>query len=67
VKRSDIPDEHVIELARRWYDAPYCQPGVISALVAEGIPYNLAMAKVMHLVDRKHLDYGVSPHYAWPR
>jgi hypothetical protein len=67
MKRSDIPDDHVIELPQRWRDAPFAQPGVIAALVAEGIPHNLAMAKVMHLVDRKRLDYGVSPHYAWPR
>lgn len=67
MKRADIPDDHVIELARRWHDAPFEQPGVIAALMAEGIPHNLAMAKVMHLVKRKRLDYGVTPYCAWPR
>ena len=68
VKRSDIPDEHVLELARAWRDAPLGMkpPGVIAALVAEGVPHNLAMAKVLHMVRRGLLDYGVSPDYAWP-
>lgn len=66
MKRSDIPDEHVIDLARRWRDSPFTHPGVIAALQAEGIPYRLALAKVEHLCRRGKLDYGVSPNYAWP-
>ena len=65
---KDIPDDHVIELAQRWRDSPpFTHPGVIPALVAEGIPAKLAHAKVMRLCDRGLLDYGVSPNYAWPR
>jgi hypothetical protein len=67
MKRSDISDEHVLELARRWYDKPFANPGVIPALVAEGVPYKLALAKVEHLCTRGLLDYGVSPNYAWPK
>lgn len=66
MKRTDIPDEHVIDLAQRWRDGRGAEPGVMAALMAEGIPHNLAMAKVMHLVDRGLLDFGVSPNYAWP-
>jgi hypothetical protein len=66
VKRSDIPDDHAIELAARWLAAPFAEPGVVEALMSEGIPHNLARAKVLHLVDRNLLDYGVSPNYAWP-
>jgi len=67
VKRADIADDHVVELARRWKDRPFAQPGVVAALTAEGIPLKLALAKVEHLVTRGLLDYGVSPFYAWPR
>jgi hypothetical protein len=69
VKRSDIPDEHVLELARAWHDAPLGgkPPGVIAALVAEGVPEKVALAKVEHMARRHLLDYGVSPYYAWPR
>lgn len=65
MKRSDIPDEHVLDLARAWRE-DFSQPGVIAALMAEGVPYRLALAKVLHMVDRKLLEYGVSPDYAWP-
>lgn len=65
MKRSDIADEHVIELARQWRSDP-SKPGVVAALVAEGVPEKLAIAKVEHLVDRHLLQYGVSPNYAWP-
>lgn len=66
MKRSDIPDAHVVQLAAQWQAAPFGHPGVVAALVAEGVPYRLALAKVEHLVRRGLLDYGVSPHYAWP-
>lgn len=67
VKRADIPDAHVLELARAWSDAPFSgSPGVMEALMAEGIPHNLALAKVMHMVERGLLDYGTSPYHAWP-
>jgi hypothetical protein len=66
VKRSDIPDDHVLELARAWQQAPWRQPGVVAALVAEGIPVKLARAKVLHMVSRDLMDYGVSEDFAWP-
>jgi hypothetical protein len=65
MKCADIPDEHVIELARCWKE-DFGQPGVVAALVAEGIPKKLAVTKVERLVRRHLLDYGVSPYYAWP-
>lgn len=66
VKRSDIPDEHVLELARRW-KADADAPGVVRALMAEGIPERLGLAKVEHMIDRGLLECGVSAYYAWPR
>jgi hypothetical protein len=65
MKRADIADEHVVELAARWA-RDYTQPCVLDALIAEGIPPRLALAKVEHLVARGLLDYGVSPRCAWP-
>lgn len=65
MKRADIPDEHVIDLARHWWQDRR-QLGVVEALVAEGIPEKLAIKKVEHLASRGLLDYGVSPYYAWP-
>lgn len=65
MKRSDVSDEHAIELAQRWRD-DFTQPGVIAALMAEGVPEKVAYAKVLHLVKRGLLDYGVSPYFAWP-
>jgi hypothetical protein len=65
VKRADIPDNHVVELARRWRDEPPA-PGVVAALIAEGVPAKLALRKVEHLVSKGLLDFGVSPHFAWP-
>jgi len=66
MKRSDITDEHVLELAQRWRDDNRGTPGVIDALVAEHVPEKVALAKVLHMVKRGLLDYGVSPYYAWP-
>lgn len=67
MKCSDIADEHVIELARQWHKAKsLMHPGVIDALVAEGVPPKVALAKVERLVRRRLLDYGTSPRYAWP-
>jgi hypothetical protein len=65
MKRSDVTDEHVLELAQRWRQG-VDQPGVIDALMAEGIPEKVALAKVEHMVRRHLLDYGVSHNYAWP-
>lgn len=65
MKRSDITDEHVLELAGCW-QRDFSQPGVIAALMAEGVPEKVALAKVEHMVRRRLLDYGVSPYYAWP-
>jgi hypothetical protein len=67
MKRSDIPDERVIALARAWRDQPFREPGVVAALISEGVPRKLALAKVEHLVSRGLLDYGVTPNFAWPR
>lgn len=64
MKRSDIPDDHVVELAQRWRDR--VGPGVVEALVNEGVPEKLAVSKVLHLCSRGLLNYGVSPYYAWP-
>lgn len=86
---KDIPDEHVVDLARRWQECGRARhaemvrwlhggeqpanlaPGVVEALVAEGIPRKLAYAKVLSLCERKNgkpalLEYGTSPYYAWP-
>lgn len=65
MKRSDIPDDHVLDLARRW-KADKSAPGVIRALMAESIPERLALAKVEHMISRGLLECGVSPYYAWP-
>jgi len=62
--RRDVPDELVIEHAARRRAGG--APGVVTALMREGVPHNLAYAKVMHLVERGHLDYGTSPYGAWP-
>jgi hypothetical protein len=64
MKRSDIPDQHVIDLARRWQQ--HEGPGVVDALVEEGVPAKLAYSKVERLSDRGLLNYGVSPRFAWP-
>lgn len=66
MQRSDIAYDHVVNLARRWRDGPFGTPGVVAALVAEGVPAKLARAKVEHLSRRGLLDYGVSVDYAWP-
>lgn len=64
MKRADIPDALVTELARaRHADGG---PGVISALTARGVPRKVALAKVEHLCERGLLGYGVSPDQAWP-
>lgn len=68
MKRSDIDDQHVIDLAQKWSDGngPGAVPGVVEALVAEGIPEKLALSKVEHLYSRGYLECGVSPYYSWP-
>jgi hypothetical protein len=69
MKRSDIDDDHVIELARAWQEGSRAvprPPGVLDALIAEGIPPKLAYAKILHLSARGLLDYGVSARFAWP-
>lgn len=66
MKSADIDDQHVIDLAQAWRDGPIGTPGVVTALVAEGIPGKLAVTKVMRLVERGYLEYGVSPTCAWP-
>lgn len=66
MKSADIDNQHVIDLAQAWRVGPIGTPGVVAALVAEGIPEKLAYTKVMRLVDRGYLEYGVSPNYAWP-
>lgn len=69
MKASDIPDEHVIELARKWRDSARVnleELGVVDALVAEGVPPKVALRKVEKLARRGLLEYGGSAHYAWP-
>ena len=66
MKSSDIDDQHVIDLAQAWHEAPLVNPGVVQALVEEGVPKKLAFAKVERLCDRGFLEYGVSPSCAWP-
>lgn len=66
MKRSDIDDQHVIDLARQWQESPSWSPGVVEALIAEGIPRKLAQSKVEHLSLRGFLDYGVSVNCPWP-
>ncbi|MEE6273506.1 hypothetical protein V2J56_09125 [Georgenia sp. MJ206] len=82
MKRADISDEHVLDLARAWRDArapveemlsrmqsgqpPRGTPGVVAALVGEGVPEKVALRKVEHMVDRGLLDYGTTPYLAWP-
>lgn len=66
MKSADIDDQHVIDLAQAWRAGPIGTPGVVAALVAEGVPGKLAITKVMRLVDRGYLEYGTSPTYAWP-
>lgn len=65
MKRSDIPDAHVLDLARQWQE-DHTRPGVVRALAAEGVPERLALAKVEHMIGRGLLECGVSPNYAWP-
>ena len=65
MKRSDIDDERVITLARAW-KADSSRPGVLAALVAEGVPTKVALSKIEHMTDRGLLEYGVSAAYAWP-
>jgi len=66
MKSADIDDQHVIDLAQAWHEAPLLNPGVVQALIAEGVPKKLAFAKVERLSARGFLDYGVSPSWAWP-
>ena len=64
MKASDIEDAHVIRLAAAWREGSAL--GVVAALQAEGVPYKVAFHKVEKMSSRHLLDYGVSPHYAWP-
>mgnify|MGYP007099774091 CR=1 FL=1 len=66
MKRSDIADPRVINLAAAWQADPQNNPGVIVALTNLGVPRKVAVAKVEHLITRGLLDCGVSPNYAWP-
>ena len=66
MKRSDISDEHVLELARAWRDAPLKKPCALDALIDEGVPVKVAIAKIEHMVSRRLLDYGVSVRCPWP-
>lgn len=65
MKCSDIPDEHVIALARAWHEDKN-QPGVYDALVAEGVPPKVAWRKLEKLESRRLLDCGGSVRFAWP-
>lgn len=64
MKRADIDDQHVINLARRWQVGQGVPVG--DALVSEGWPWKLVESKIEHLCSRGLLDYGTSPRTAWP-
>ena len=66
MKCADIPDGHVIELARRWHAQPIGSLCVVDALIAEGVPEKVAYAKVQRLVRRHLLDFGTTLRCAWP-
>jgi hypothetical protein len=63
---KDIDSQHVIDLARRYQKRPNTEPGVVGALVGEGVPEKLAYLKVEKLIGDGYLECGVSPNYAWP-
>jgi hypothetical protein len=67
VKASDIPDQHVLDLAQHWLDSRCNELGVVDALVAEGAPEKLAFAKVERLCRRGLMEYGTTPRFAWPK
>ena len=66
MQSKDIPDSKVMEYAQNWADNPFTSPGVVQALVNDGVPEKLARVKVEKLVDKGMLDYGTSSYYAWP-
>ena len=67
MKAADIDDQHVIDLARAWQQAPlFAAPGVVQALIDEGVPPKVALHKVEKLNRRGYLDYGTSANYSWP-
>jgi hypothetical protein len=66
IASKDISDSHVVDLARRWQQNSDSEPCVLDALVAEGFPEKVAEHKIMRLVRRGGLEYGVSPRCAWP-
>lgn len=67
MQSKDILDQHVIDLAQAWCDGTlHHTPGVVEALMAEGVPEKLAVTKVERLVSRGYLEVGGSPYYAWP-
>lgn len=63
-KCSDIDADHVVELAGQYFAQGGL--GVVAALVAEGWPEKVALAKVEKLIGMGRLECGVSPYYAWP-
>lgn len=65
MKRSDIDDQHVLDLAGQ-ARAEGFTPNLLERLQAEGIPHKVALAKIEHMCSRDLLDYGVSPAFAWP-
>lgn len=64
VKRSDIPDMLVIELARAWTEQR--GTGALAAMVEMGIPAKVAVAKIEQMVTRGLIGYGVSVNFVWP-
>jgi hypothetical protein len=65
VKRSDISDEHVLELCRAWQRG-IGAPGALQALLDEGVPHKVGLAKIYHMADRGLVEWGVSAAYPWP-
>lgn len=61
---KDIDDRRVVQLAHDWQKG--APEGVVAALVTEGVPRKLAVAKVEQLESKRLLESGVSSNYAWP-
>lgn len=62
MKRSDIPDDEIIEACRAFRRREARTP---EEALAHKYPPKLILAKMRHLVYRGVLDYGVSLRTAW--
>lgn len=64
VKRSDISDDEMIEAVREWNRNIWINPLPTDAL-ADKYPRKVIEAKMLQLVDKGILSYGVSLRTAW--